>query len=76
MMVTFTNNAITDIQSWGGSANNGDITLTAFAFSDRNGQVSGAGINGDLFSLTPAARTELKVKMPAIARGDHVVIEG
>ena len=75
-MVTFKNNAITGVQSWGGSANNGDITLTSFAFSDRNGQVSGAGINGDLFSLTAAARTELKAKMTAVARGDHVVIEG
>lgn len=75
-MVTFRNNAITGIQSWGGSANNGDITLTSFAFSDRNGQVSGAGINGDLFSLTPAGRAELKAKLPMVARGDHVTIEG
>ena len=75
-MVTFRNNAITAIQSWGGSANNGDFTLTAFTFSDRNGQVSGAGINGDLFTLTAEARTEIKAKMPMIARGDHVVIEG
>ena len=40
-MVTFKNNAITGVQSWGGSANNGDFSLSAFTFSDRNGQVSG-----------------------------------
>ena len=58
----------------------GDIALIgAFAYSASGGRIAynaaGASNTTDII-ISNAARTELESKLPQIARGDYVVIEG